>query len=55
MGKMKQKADEVKDLMDNGYDEESIALIADVTDAFIEEVKKNLGVKTNTVDVLENY
>lgn len=55
MGKMKQKVDQVKDLLENGYDEESITLIADVTLAFIEEVKRQQGIENGTVDELENY
>jgi hypothetical protein len=55
MGKMKQKANQVKDLIENGYDEESITLIADVPLTFIEEVKRQQGIENVIVDEIENY
>lgn len=56
MGTMKQIVTHIEDLIDNGYDDEAIALIVGVDATVVKQVKKNLGVQEDTTkDDLENY
>ena len=53
MGKMKEVVDKIEDLLDNGYDAEDIALIVGVDVSVVEQVKKNLGIESDSDQ--ENY
>ena len=45
MGKMKEVVDKIENLLENGYDDEGIALIVGVDVSFVDQVKKNLGIE----------
>jgi hypothetical protein len=45
MAKMKEVVDKIEDLLENGYDDEGIALIVGVDISVVNQVKKNLGIE----------
>lgn len=48
MGKMKDVLEKIEDLLENGYDDEDIALIVGVDVSIVEQVKTKLGIQPDT-------